>query len=132
MVKFTKLIQKKSIAIYIFGLCFIGTFMSFFTPESYAGVLVGGNPQVSLGQRVSANEFSQFLTNYKGLALAISCICAITSIIMLVVSISRLSVSAGNEQLRRKAWGGIILSGIALALIVGISVVVGVFWHILA
>ena len=123
MVKFTKLIQKKSIAIYIFGLCFIGTFMSFFTPESYAGVLVGGNPQVSLGQ---------FLTNYKGLALAISGICAITSIIMLVVSISRLSVSAGNEQLRRKAWGGIILSGIALALIGGISVVVGVFWHILA
>ena len=90
------------------------------------------NPQVSLGQRVSANEFSQFLTNYKGLALAISGICAITSIIMLVVSISRLSVSAGNEQLRRKAWGGIILSGIALALIGGISVVVGVFWHILA
>lgn len=129
MRKVIQLIKNKSIAVYTIILCFMYFLI---TTETYAGVLVGGNPQISLKQRVSANEFSQFLSNYKGLALAISGICAITAIIMFVVSISKLSVSAGNEQLRRKAWSGIILSGIAIALIGGITTVVGVFWHILA
>ena len=99
---------------------------------AYAGAILGGGAQVSLSHGVTAAEFSDFLSNYKGLALFIAGLCTITAIIMFVISISKLSLSADNDQMRRKAWMGIIVSGISIALIGGVSVVVGMFWHFLS
>lgn len=119
------------IPVFILTLGAFGQLTNLVATNAYANVIIGSGAQVSLSHRVTADEFSAFISNYKGLALFIAGICAITAIVMFIVSISKLSVSAENDQLRRKAWAGIITSGVALALLGGISVVIGIFWHIL-
>jgi len=122
---------KSWILTFILVFVFCGIIADLMIIPAEAGVLIGNGAQVSLAQEVSANDFSEFLANYKSFAVFISGICTITAIITLVISISKLSVSAENEQLRRKAWMGIVISGVSLALIGGISVIVGIFWNVL-
>lgn len=57
-------------------------------------------------------------------------VCAVIAIIGLVYNFARLSVSAGNEQARKKALTGILWCGISLALFGGLSIVVGFFWNV--
>ena len=88
-------------------------------------------PGHSLDDPVTSDDFLGTITNLKSLAIVIVGICAICSIIMFIVSITKLSASAGNEMMRKKALVGILMSGLALALFGGGTVVIGMFWNML-
>ena len=88
-------------------------------------------PTHSLRDPITASDFSGFLGKYKVLCVAISGICTITSLIMFVISITKLSTSAGNDMRRGEAIKGILYSGLCLALFGGITTVVGIFWTVL-
>ena len=95
-----------------------------------ANVVINTDKVVSLGEPVSADEFTGFISSYKGVGGFFAAICTVTALLMLGVSIFRLSVSAGNEQARHKAFKGILVSGISLALIGGLTIIIGLFWNI--
>lgn len=96
-----------------------------------AGLSIPNPGQKSLGERIELSEFTAFFQNFKGLAIALSGIFTITAIIFFVISLAKLSASAGNDQARNKASKGVFYSGIALTLFGGATVLVGVFWNFL-
>ena len=83
----------------------------------------------SLSAPVDSSEFGAFLYAYKGLAMAINGIFIITAIICLLINITKLSASAGNDIARRKALQGIAYSGLALAIFGGAGTLIGMFWY---
>lgn len=89
---------------------------------------ITGGTRPSLGEPVSADEFGSFFDGVKTLATALMGIFAITALIFFIISLTKLSTSAGNEQGRARAIKGILFSGIALALFGGATALVGVAW----
>lgn len=96
-----------------------------------ASIDVDTKEMISLGEDVTASEFADFFNKFKGLALFVSGLCTITALIFFIISLTKLSTSAGNDAARSKAIHGILYSGISLALFGGISVVVGVAWNMI-
>lgn len=87
----------------------------------------------SLGKDVTAgdSDVQSFFTNFKALAVAIGGLCTIVSLVHFIISITRLSVSASNDQMRNKAIKSILISGISLMLFGGMTTIVGIFWNYL-
>lgn len=83
----------------------------------------------SLGEEISSDDFTGFFSSFKAFGTAISGICALTSLVFFVIALTKLSTSAGNDRARSSALKGVLLSGVALALFGGITVIVGVFWN---
>lgn len=96
-----------------------------------ASITIPGNEMPSIGSPPNASELSGFFGGFKAIGTAISGICAVTALIFFVISITKLSTSAGNDMQRSRAIKGIFYSGISLALFGGITVVAGIFWNIL-
>ncbi|MDE7246241.1 MAG: hypothetical protein K2O18_20015 [Oscillospiraceae bacterium] len=86
----------------------------------------------SIGTPPDASELSGFFGGFKAIGTAVSGICAITALIFFVISVTKLSTSAGNDMQRSRAIRGILYSGLSLALFGGITVVSGIFWNILS
>lgn len=68
----------------------------------------------------------------RSIGLAITSICTIICFAAFLISVTKLSASAGNPQARQRALTGILVSGIALALFGGAWVVVSFFWNFLS
>lgn len=100
-------------------------------PAYAATITIPGNRFRSLGDPPTQNEFINFFTTFKTLAAAVMGICTITSLICFIISVSKLSTSAGNDMMRSKALKQILWSGIALAAFGGSATLVGIFWNIL-
>ena len=94
------------------------------------GIDVGSRP--SLNDPVTVAAFADTLKNFKALGTAFAGICTIIALVMLVISITKLSASADNDAMRRKALIGILFSGISLALFGGATVIFGVFWNFIS
>lgn len=92
---------------------------------------IGGNIDHSLGDKVELSDFATSITSFKTLAMGLAGICAITCIIYFFISVTKLSTSAGNQMMRRKAIRGLLISGIGLMLFGGGSVVLGIMWGML-
>ena len=86
-------------------------------------------PRDSLGKPIEATDFSDFFQNFKKLGIAISGLCTMTSLMHFIISLTKLSASAGNDRARSTAIKGVLFSGVALALFGGITTVVAVFWN---
>lgn len=68
----------------------------------------------------------------RSVAMAITSICTIICFVAFLISVTKLSTSAGNPAARQRALTGILVSGVALALFGGAFIVVGFFWNFLA
>ena len=86
--------------------------------------LSGNNWQSMLGN---------IITKYKGLASIVLGVCAITSLVALVVSIAKLGASTMDSapMARRRAMISVLVSGSSLILFGGLAAVVGFFWNFL-
>ena len=89
-------------------------------------ITIPGGTMKSLGEAPDASELSGFFSGFKTIGTAISGICAITSLIFFVISLTKFSTSAGNDMQRTRA---LLFSGVSLALFGGITVIAGVFWN---
>lgn len=89
--------------------------------------------QVSIGGTDWQTGIGDIIDKYKGVAQGILAVCAITSLVCLIISITRLSSSSLDSapHARKQALMGLLVSGIALALFGGLSVVVAFFWGFL-
>lgn len=97
---------------------------------SIAGFAIGDlTERPSLGEDVSASEFTDFFQKFKGLGVAATGICTLTSLLFFIISLTKLSTSAGNDRARATALKGLLYSGIALALFGGATVIIGIFWN---
>lgn len=87
----------------------------------------------SLGGNNWQDMLGNVITKYKSLASIILGLCAITSLIALVVSIAKLGASTMDSapMARRRATVSILVSGISLILFGGLTAVVGFFWNFL-
>lgn len=74
-------------------------------------------------------EPSEILDQYKSLVMLFTGILTITCIALLIFNISKLSMAGSNDQARRNAIIGIMVSGIALSLFGGAGIVIGFFWN---
>ena len=92
-------------------------------------ITIPGGTMKSLGEAPDASELSGFFSGFKTFGTAISGICAITSLIFFVISLTKFSTSAGNDMQRTRALKGFLFSGVSLALFGGITVIAGVFWN---
>lgn len=112
-------------------LSFAGALGMSFATIVQADIQLQFDERPSFGKEVDASDFTVFFHSFKGLALAISGICAITAMIFFAISLAKLSASAGNDQARTRAMRGVLFSGAALILFGGASVLVGIFWNII-
>ena len=96
-------------------------------PAKAISIDTGDRP--SLGKEVEIDEFIPHIANLQSLAVVIVGVCAICSLILFFVSITRLSTSAGNDMARRRAMKGVLFSGLALALFGGGNVIIGALWN---
>lgn len=103
----------------------------FAVPAHAATITVPGGQVASLGSAPTSADFGNFFKNVKVIGTSVGGICAITALIFFIISIAKLSTSAGNDMQRSKAIKGILYSGISLALFGGITVVAGIFWNLI-
>ena len=91
----------------------------------------GMNP--SIGGNDYLTGLAGFIDKYKEVAILILAVCIITTIICLIYNITKLSAAgaSSNPHMKQMAMIGILISGIALALFGGLSIVVGFFWNLL-
>lgn len=103
------------------------------TTDGSGGITIKPGDQVSLGGNDWKTGLVAIIDKYKGIAQGILAFCAITALVCLIISITRLSTSSIDSapHARRQATIGLLVSGIALALFGGLSVVVGFFWNVL-
>lgn len=89
--------------------------------------------QVSIGGTDWRSGLTDIIDKYKGVAQGILAICAITSLVCFIWAITRLGSSTLDSapHARKQAIMGLLVSGIALALFGGLSVVVAFFWNFL-
>lgn len=97
---------------------------------------VGSNGEVHVGTGSSStgsvsDSIAAVIGNYKEVAALILGVCVITSIIALMIAISRLGTSGDNERARANAIRAVAFSGLALAIFGSASIVIGAFWNAL-
>lgn len=101
--------------------------------DATPGNIVISNSLVPPGSGTANMEasISDLVLDGKTLAVGFMGLCAITSILALFWNIAKLGAAGDNERERRRAWVGILVSGLALSIFGGLSVVVGLFWNAL-
>lgn len=92
------------------------------------GSINSGSTVVTQGQ---GQGFTTVITQYRAIATAIMGVLTITMLIFMLIQITKLGASGDNEMARKKAIGGILTTGIATALLGGVTIVIGFFWNIL-
>lgn len=99
-------------------------------PGSDGTIYVGTEDDPTTSGSVS-DSIATVIGNYKEVAALILGVCVITSIIALMISITRLGASGDNERARANAIKAIAFSGLALAIFGSSSIVIGAFWNAL-
>lgn len=74
------------------------------------------------------SSITTVISKYKTIAAAFLGLAAITMLIFLIIQITKFGGTGDNDMARKKAIGGILTTGIAVALLGGSSVVIGFFW----
>ena len=115
--------------------------MTFFTSTAYAttkdtdiDVTTGtdGKITIGIGEDTSFSReeaYKNLTSNFKKVAVVITGVCAITSLICFLFCITKLGGAGDNERARQQAIMSILFSGIALMLFGGASVAIGFFWN---
>lgn len=75
-------------------------------------------------------QVNDMLDKGKFIAMAITGGAAIVAFIFMIIQITKLVGAGDNDQARRKAIGGILTSGIGLALLGSATMVIGFFWNV--
>lgn len=89
----------------------------------------GGNfPDLS-GDADIGTSFNEILGKYKTVAVFVFAVCTITAFMLMVLMFTKLAAAGDNEQARKRAIAGILTCGIAVALLGGITIVIGFFWN---
>lgn len=116
---------------YFGGMVFAALVSLLNAAPAYAAAIQIPNAPVSLREPVTIDEFTPFIQGLKALGMVGMGVCVLITLTMLVISITKLSLSAGNEHQRSRAIKGILICGIALALFGGagllVSISAGVF-----
>ena len=77
----------------------------------------------------SESTWNKIFQKYKVVIAGISGVCTLTFIVIFMVNISKLGMSADNPTARSKAIGGLLVTGIAVALFGSVTVICGLFWN---
>ncbi len=94
-------------------------------PAQAVSSILTNNSFHSLKDPVKLTEMSDFFIRFKGMIRIVMIIALLTTIVSFAISLTRLSASGGNEQLRAKALKGLLFSGIGIILFGGASVILG-------
>lgn len=70
------------------------------------------------------------LDKYKSIAVIITGFLTVTAFLSMIFCITKLSTAGDNEMARKKALMGILTSGIGIALLGSVTLVIGFFWNI--
>lgn len=92
----------------------------------------GGKITLGIGDHDATDPeeaYKNLTKNYKNVAVGITGVCAITSLLFFLFNITKLGGAGDNERERSLAIRGILFSGLALVLFGGSTVVVGLFWN---
>lgn len=120
-----------------YWLAFASTSLSVAFGADDSGLDIAGKliPQVGLGSDLSSAEvqsqLTESITRFRSLASVVIGLAAMTCVFFLAMSIVKLGRSGDNDNERRRAIGGIAATSIALALLGGIGVYLGVLWGLL-
>jgi len=94
-------------------------------PAHAVSSILTNNSFHSLKDPVKLTEMNDFFIRFKGMIRIVMIIALIITIVSFAISLTRLSASGGNEQLRSKALKGLLFSGIGLVLFGGATVILG-------
>lgn len=137
--RFYRTIQKLSAASMAIMMTLAGASNSFAAGGLDIDISGGGitikppGADISIGGTDYMSGLVNFIDKYKSVALAILAVCVITSILCLIFAITKLGAAgvAENPRAKHMAMMGILISGIALALFGGLTIVVSFFWNLL-
>ena len=76
----------------------------------------------------TADSIATVLTKGKAIALGFTGVATLLMLAFTIIQIVKLAAAGDNEMNRKRAIGGILTTGIATALLGGLSVFVGFFW----
>lgn len=107
-------------------------FQSFFEIPMQTLAAFSLGPRDSLGAPIHAEDFGEFFTDLKSVGVMFTGICTLACLVLFIISLTKLSASAGNDRARASALKGVLYSGISLALFGGSTVIIGVFWNALS
>lgn len=71
----------------------------------------------------SITAWQEFLSKYRNLVILLAAIAALTMVVLFIIGFIRLGASAGNPNARSEAIKGIIVTGIATALLGSVSLI---------
>lgn len=137
--KFHHMVQRVSATVMAVAMVSAGVINSFAAEGLDIDISGGGitikppGSNVSIGGTDYMTGLVAFIDKYKNVALAILAVCVITSILCLIFAITKLGAAgvADNPRAKNVAMMGILISGIALALFGGLTIVIGFFWNLL-
>ena len=111
---------------------FVTVIMLFFVAkpiEANATVEIVNNKVVlNTGFADEDEAFSHIIEKYKTMISFFSAIAAITMVAIFIYMFTKLGTTAGNPQERQKCITGLIITGIAAALLGSVSLFVGLFY----
>ena len=88
-----------------------------------------GKVVLNTGYNTQNDAFSHIINRYKVIITFFSAIAAITMAGIFIWTFMKLGATSGNPMERQKCITGLIISGIATALLGSISLVVGLFYN---
>lgn len=101
------------------------------TFDPFSGIAID-NQGVNVGQvKTDALDYEKVFIKYKNLLIFIVGMITITAFGVMIYRFFRLAAAGSNEQERRKAISGIMVSGTALALMGAASIIIGIAYHAL-
>ena len=75
---------------------------------------------------------AQLVSKSKAIAMIFTGICTVVALCFVIFNITKLGAAGANDAARSKAKTGLLWSLIAMALMGGLTIVVGFFWNILS
>lgn len=123
--------MKKSLNIFLIIITLIMFFISIRPMETEATVEVSnGKIVLNTGYNTQNDAFEHIIEQYKTIISFFSAIAAVTMVGIFIYLFTKLGMTAGNPMERQKCITGLIISGVAAALLGSISLFVGLFYGI--
>lgn len=131
---------KKLFKIMSFALIFMLLFMPIAETTAFASspfdenfdVNIGPNGVNVTGQTDSTSAWRTLLDKYKNVITIVSAIAAVTFVIFFIMNFLKLGASADNPQARSRALSGLLWTGLGAAGLGAVSIIMGIFYNVLA
>ena len=94
-----------------------------------------GHIKIGIGDETSVSRegaYQNLTSNFKRIAVVITGLCAITSLVCFIFYIAKLGGAGDNEHARQQAIVSILFAGFALMLFGGATVIIEIFWNALS